>query len=104
MLEAKARGSMNKGEGGCVETQGLQEMAEVSCVRRACDRRQGDVGRLWQDLNMAYAHFPRCVLEGPEGPRNPAAQPGSTSQVPGTSRCPTLPEEEPQDNQLLSPG
>lgn len=43
MLEAKARGSMNKGEGGRVETQGLQEMTEVSSVRRACDRRQGDV-------------------------------------------------------------
>lgn len=66
MLEAKACGSMNKGEGGRVETQGLREMAELSSVRRACDRRLGDVGRLWQDLNVAHAHFPRCVLEGPE--------------------------------------
>ena len=54
-----------------MKTQGLQEGAKVSSVRTRSvrggyDKRQGNVSRLWQDLNMAYTQLPRYTFSGPE--------------------------------------
>lgn len=54
-----------------MKIQGLQEGAKVPSVRTRSvrggyDIRQGNGGRLWQDLNMAYTQLPRYTFSGPE--------------------------------------
>lgn len=69
---------------GCAERNGFLRIRETrGCVERGghvkAQRPQNvrggaktETGAMWQDLNMACTSLPRCALDGPQGPENPA--------------------------------